>query len=195
MGGTRDNISCSSRHLCCRLQMSKRRSLHVSANLERRPRAATIPRKRSMKRTKDDVKRMFFAVSMVTLSLISPKLEAQPINVYLYIYNECRSTIDVNASFYLFGQSKKQSSKTSVRSGTQEMVAVSNRGTLEMEASTEARVWDKIEFNSSIAEYIHVLSCSCFGSDCPSTWPGSALTRQYAKYEAEEDPGSLIART
>lgn len=119
-------------------------------------------------------------LAAITLSLTSTS-RTQPVNYHMYVYNECRSMIDVSASFFPFNQGKMQSSKTSVRPGTQEMVAVSDRAAFGIEAATDGMAWDKMEFNTSVAEYTHVLSCACTGTDCPSPWPGGASTRQYGR--------------
>ena len=100
---------------------------------------------------------------------------------HLYVYNECKSDIDVVASYFPIGKDQRNESSTTVRSGSQQMVGVSDRNAFVLSAKTNGKRWDTLEFGVDVPEYTHVLSCDCQGTDCPDLWPGPLRTRQHAQ--------------
>ncbi len=102
-------------------------------------------------------------------------------NFHLYVYNECKTEIEAVATFFPAGKDQQSESSTTVRSGSQQMVAVSNRNVFLLSAKTNGKKWDTQDFAVDVDEYTHVLSCDCQGLDCPDRWPGPARTRQHAQ--------------
>jgi c-di-GMP-binding flagellar brake protein YcgR len=103
-------------------------------------------------------------------------------NFHMYIYNECADAVRTTSQSYDFGSNKKKVLTIDVKSGNQEMVAVSDKPnfTIRSVSIDQKLNWQTIEINSSQREYTHVLSCECEGSNCPQKWPNPP-SRQYSK--------------
>jgi hypothetical protein len=122
--------------------------------------------------------RPHIASIFATLFVMLPIPSLAETNFHLYVYNECKSDVEVTATYFPIGKDQKTSTTTSVRSGFQQMVAVSDRASFTISSKTTDKSWDTIEFNTKVSEYTHVLSCGCEGTECPNPWPGLAQTRQ-----------------
>ena len=119
-------------------------------------------------------------ISLVFIGIASATALAQTYH-HMYVFNECASDIDVSATYFPIGKNEQVTSSTTVRSGSQQMVAVSEHNTFLLQPVTTNKTWDVVEFNTNVQEYTHVLSCDCKGPGCPDQWPGPPITRQHVK--------------